>query len=250
MAHTIRFSYSAVLLVLSLLAASEARAGWWHRHCGTCSSSTGYHSAAAPASAPSAAPMYYYAIPAQAAPAQGLLTSLQDVASVIKLIQDLRGSLGNTNSNPIVTTPGVSQTDSPDIAASLSRIEAGQNDLRGRLINNAGILQSIGERLGDKGPIMLKLDSLTSSAVPPSHASDAGKPDSATDNTKPTEGAKEPSPSAEFVTTTDFNQFKIDLSGQLKMLQDTVNKLDPNKVPSTDPKTKGQSLTPKQGGSQ
>src|SRR5262249_30844046 len=127
----------------------------------------------APAAAPAAvaAPMYYYAAPLQfqaaAAPAQGVF-GISDLMTVLKIIGELRSGLGSLTSQPGTTTT------TSDASGALAQLQEGQKDLRGRLINNAGILESIGQRLdsvnqtvgriesqlGNQGPIMLKLDEI------------------------------------------------------------------------------------------
>jgi hypothetical protein len=248
-----RVACYAVLFILFPLLSGKVQAGWWHHHHRDCGSPASYR-AAAPEAAPAAAPAapayyYYYAVPAQApAPSQGLLTSFQDIAAILKAIQELRGTIGHTD----VTTTTRGSVDCPDITASLSRIEAAQADLRGRMINNAGILQSIGERLGDQGPIMLKLDSLGGAPPPPPAplATDTAAADVSSGKVVPADAGTAPTstrPPVELVTKAEFNEFKGDMTRRLEALQAAVNSLDRSKSAPVDPKAKSQSLQPKQG---
>jgi hypothetical protein len=228
-----RFSRLQLLILtfLSFVEAGRANAGWWHHHCSSCGTySTTYHSAAAPAAAPAVAmaPAYYlYGAPVSSAPAQGLVSSLSEIASVVKLIQELRSGLGNVNVGN-TGTPGTTvntSTDGSAISEALGRIEAGQNDLRGRMINNAGILQSIGERLGDKGPIMLKLDSLKVTS-PPSPGNDIS----------PTGTDAGKSSSVDFVKKSELDALRTDIAHQLSEISTKLDKFDPNKTNSSPPK--------------
>jgi hypothetical protein len=213
------------LLILSALCFAQmghAYAGWWHHHCSSCGTySTAYYASSAPAAAPVAAPVVamapayylYAAAPVASAPAQGLVSSLQDIASVVKLIQELRGGLGNVGGGGTGTS-GASNGDDAGVSASLGRIEAGQADLRGRLINNAGVLQSIGERLGDTGPIMLKLDSLKVGS-PPASGNDTSN--TAADANKPNSG--------DFVTKSELAALRVDITKQLGEITAKLDKL-------------------------
>jgi hypothetical protein len=168
-----------------LVTYSPASAFWGHHRC--CDSSYGAYSAgtfsaaapvaAAPAAAPAAvaAPAYYYAAPLQwqaaPAPAQGVF-GLSDLMTVLKIIGELRSGLGGLTGQTGTGT-GTS-TGTSDASGALARLQEGQNDIQGRLKNNAGVLESIGQRLeavsqsvariegqlGKDGTIMLKLEEI------------------------------------------------------------------------------------------
>jgi hypothetical protein len=186
----------AVFALAVLITSSPASAFWGHHRC--CDSGYGTYSAgtfsaaapvaAAPGAAPAvaAAPMYYYAAPLQlqaaAAPAQGVF-GISDLMTIIKIIGELRSGLGSLTNQPGTTTS------TSDANGGIARLQEGQNDLRGRLINNAGVLESIGQRLdavsqsvgriegqlGKDGAIMLKLEDINKKiAGPQSPSSNPG----------------------------------------------------------------------------
>src|SRR5262245_22527197 len=196
--HFMTRCHFAVVALAVLVTASPVSAFWGHHRC--CDSSYGAYSAgtfsaaapvaAAPAAAPAAvaAPLYYYAAPLQlqaaAAPAQGVF-GISDIMTVLKIIGELRSGLGSLTSQPGTTTS------TSDASGALAQLQEGQKDIRGRLINNAGILESIGQKLdsvnqtvgrienqlGNQGPIMLKLDEITKKiAGPPAHVTIPGQP--------------------------------------------------------------------------
>ena len=131
-------------------------------------SSGGYYNASMAPSAPVSAPpsqapamayypsYYYYpsAVPApsQAAP-QEFVTEIRGAIEVIKLLRDLRGEgtgllgRGGSGGGQDESRGGSNQAELNQITLALQRIEANQEDLRGRLINNAGVAQSMGETL-------------------------------------------------------------------------------------------------------
>lgn len=147
---------------------SSSSACHWLRWCCCQGSSATYSYAAAPFATPAASlaavptqavtyavPSYYvpavaYAPVAQAPQGaqQGLLSDVGSIIEMVKLIRDvgkdIRPSIDNNDND----------SGGGNVVAALQRIdnrlgnlEEGQVDLRGRLINNAGVSRSIGEEL-------------------------------------------------------------------------------------------------------
>ena len=146
--------------VIFAITASDADACWWRHHC-QCHSGSGRSSAlaASPAASPSAAAGEVMAVPAyvayapvgfapmQAAPSPS--AGLGDVIEILKILPQIRDAFGSRNGDSTGSS-GSSSSSNADltaIRATLAELKEGQADLRGRLINNAGISQAIGEQL-------------------------------------------------------------------------------------------------------
>jgi hypothetical protein len=168
----------------------SATAGWGHRHhcAGSASSAGGFaasapttngFTASAPASAPAApayAPTYYYVAPfaamPQAAPqAAPLVGQLREAFEIIKVISELRNELRGGVTGPGTGTeppPVTASADLREVQAALARLEGGQADLRGRLINAAGVHQAIGKTVVEihqatndpEGQVIKRLDEI------------------------------------------------------------------------------------------
>ena len=280
-----------------------AQAGWWHRcRCSTGTSSSGFSAAApvasgftpaqAPAAAPAqaAAPAYYYyypgapaAAPAQAAPAgsQAFLSEIRDVIEIVKVIREVAGGLvggqsgGGQGGGGDTRVSGNCQVDLSGVTAALSRIETGQADLRGRLINNAGISRAIGEKLvdidsaiGPQGRILLKLDELDRRIAGPIVTPSAKQ--EVTETSKTAESDKAPVPPAAIiestVSRTEFDNLKSDVAslkeelprlnrietmvtemhGSWKLTKDGAIRKDEKPAPAVEkPALKEEKVTPK-----
>lgn len=157
----------AIVPILASLTASDADACWWRHHC-RCHHGSG--TSAAPSSAPAAAPkaaaapqvvaapafvsyapvayapVGYAPMQAASAPASGL-TDVIEFMKILPQIRDAFGNKGSGNSGSGSNGSTASSSDMTQVRASLAELKAGQADLRGRLINNAGISQAIGEQL-------------------------------------------------------------------------------------------------------
>jgi hypothetical protein len=98
--------------------------------------------------------MYYYYAPSnvQSAPAAAQAApqafgGIRDIIDIIKMVGEIRGELRGNIISPKPETSTATSVDLTSVQASLGRLEAGQADLRGRLINAAGVHQTMGKTL-------------------------------------------------------------------------------------------------------
>ncbi|MCY2987474.1 MAG: hypothetical protein NTY19_06375 [Planctomycetota bacterium] len=92
-----------------------------------------------------------YQSPAAAAPQQAIpdvLTAIRTASEILKMVQEARGSITGTGIG-IGPGPGPGPSDGnlTELNSNVKKLLEGQEDIKGRLINSAGIGQSIGEKL-------------------------------------------------------------------------------------------------------